>query len=87
MPLSSYHGANENVEKAVEKLFYGYGGLFHVNPDDPEEEAKVQEIQAATLQTAFPHFWKCLNAVDSVIHWWLDAPTDPVPELPSDERE
>jgi len=80
-----FHGANENVDKAVEKLFYGYGGLFHINPDDPEEEAKVQEIQAATLQNAFPHFWMCLNTVDSVILWWLDAPTDPVPELPSDE--
>lgn len=78
-----FHGANDTVEAAVEKLFYGYGGLFHVNPDDPEEEEEVREIQEATLQFAFPQFWNCLHTVDSVIHIWLDEPTKAVPPLPA----
>lgn len=78
-----FHGANQSVEDAVEKLFYGYGGLFHVNIDEPDEEEKVQEIQSATLQNAFPYFWNCLNNLDSVIHIWLDEPSKPVPPLPT----
>ncbi len=78
-----FHGANQSVEDAVEKLFYGYGGLFHMNIDEPDEEEKVREIQEATLQNAFPYFWNCLNNLDSVIHIWLDEPSKPVPPLPT----
>jgi hypothetical protein len=78
-----FHGATQTVEEAVEKLFYGFGGLFHVNINEPDEEAAVGAIQEATLQTAFPYFWNCLNNMDSVIHIWLDEPTTPVPPLPA----
>lgn len=78
-----FHGANQSVEDAVEKLFYGYGGLFHADINEPDEEEKVREIQEATLQNAFPYFWNCLNNLDSVIHIWLDEPTKTVPPLPT----
>lgn len=78
-----FQGANQTVEEAVEKLFYGFGGLFHANIHEPDEEEKVREIQEATLQHAFPYFWNCLNNLDSVIHIWLDEPTKPVPPLPT----
>lgn len=78
-----FHVANQTVEEAVEKLFYGYGGLFHANIHEPDEEEKVREIQEATLQHAFPYFWNCLNNLDSVIHIWLDDPTKAVPPLPT----
>ncbi len=78
-----FHGANQTVEAAVEKLFYGYGGLFHVNVNELDEEEQVREIQEATLQNAFPYFWNCLNNLDSVIHIWLDEPTKTVPPLPT----
>lgn len=86
LPVSDhrfFHGANQTVEAAVEKLFYGYGGLFHLNVNEPDEEEQVREIQEATLQHAFPYFWNCLNNLDSVIHLWLDEPTKPVPPLPT----
>ncbi len=78
-----FHGADQNVEEAVEKLFYGYGGLFHVDINEPNEEENVREIQEATLQNAFPYFWNCLNNLDSVIHIWLDEPAKTVPPLPT----
>jgi hypothetical protein len=78
-----FHGANQSVEDAVEKLFYGYGGLFHVDINEPDEEENVREIQEATLQNAFPYFWNCLNNLDSVIHIWLDEPAKTVPPLPT----
>jgi hypothetical protein len=78
-----FHGANQSVEAAAEKLFYGYGGLFHVNVNEPDEEEQVREIQEATLQRAFPYFWNCLNNLDSVIHIWLNDPTRHVPPLPT----
>lgn len=78
-----FHDAKLNVEDAAEKLFYGYGGLFHVNPQEPLEEESVREIQEATLQHAFPYLWNCLNNLDSVIHLWLDEPSKPVPSLPT----
>lgn len=78
-----FHNAQDDVEAAVEKLFYGYGGLFHADIHEPDEQEKVREVQEATLQHAFPHFWNCLNNLDSVIHLWLDAPNKPVPPLPA----
>ncbi len=70
-----FRDAQHNVEAAVEKLFYGYGGLFHADIHEPDEEEEVREIQEATLQNAFPYFWNCLNNLDSVIHIWLDERT------------
>lgn len=78
-----FHGVNQDVQSAVEKLFYGYGGLFHVDINEPDEEQKVREVQEAMLQNAFPYFWNCLHTLDSVIHIWLDEPTMPVPALPT----
>ena len=78
-----FRNTNQTVEEAVEKLFYGYGGLFHADLDDPAEEEEVREIQEATLQHAFPRLWNALHTLDSVIYLWLDAPNDPVPPLPT----
>ena len=78
-----FHDAKDNVEAAKDKLFYGYGGLFHTNIHEPDEEEEVREIQEATLQNAFPYFWNCLNNLDSVIHIWLDEPTKSVPPVPT----
>ena len=78
-----FQDASDDVEAAIEKLFYGYGGLFHVDINEPDEEEKVREVQEATLQHAFPYFWNCLNNMDSVIHIWLDEPTKTVPPLPA----
>jgi hypothetical protein len=54
-----------------------------VNIHEPEEDTSVRAIQHGLLQHAFPYLWWCLNALDSVIHWWLDAPNDTVPALPN----
>lgn len=78
-----FHSAKQNVEEVVEKLFYGYGGLFHADINEPEEEKEVQKIQESTLQNAFPYFWNCLNNLDSVIHLWLDEPNKTVPPVPT----
>lgn len=78
-----FHDAKDDVASAVQKLFYGYGGLFHADVHRPDEEEQVREIQEATLQNAFPFFWNCLNNLDSVIHIWLDEPMKPVPPIPT----
>lgn len=78
-----FHDAKDDVEAAVQKLFYGYGGLFHVDLNQPQEANDVREIQEATLQHAFPRLWNCLHTVDSVIHIWLDEPNKPVPQPPA----
>jgi hypothetical protein len=75
------HQATDSLEDALKKLFYGYGGLFHVNIDAPEEENSVSAIEQALLHRAFPKLGWCLNVLDSVIYWWLDAPEKPVPPL------
>lgn len=79
-----FHQPELSVEEAIEKLFYGFGGLFHVNIDDPEEEASVSAIQEGTLHHAFPYLCWSLNVLDSVIHWWLDATGDTVPPIPAE---
>ena len=78
-----FHGAQLTVDEAVEKLFYGYGGLFHADINDPAEEDAILEIQEATLQFAFPRLWNSVHILDSVIYLWLDAPSEPVPPLPT----
>lgn len=77
------HQVSTSVEDALEKLFYGFGGLFHVNTDAPDDEHSVSAIEGALLHRAFPHLVWCLNVVDSVIHWWLDASSEPVPPVTS----
>ena len=81
------HQATGSVEEAIEKLFYGYGGLFHVDVNAPEEEQAVAAIEGAMLHRAFPRLCWCLNVVDSVIYWWLDAPDEPVPSPTKTEGE
>jgi hypothetical protein len=71
-----------SVEEATKKLFYGFGGLFHVDLNVPNEEEEVREIQEAIIQSAFPYLWNSLNNMDSVIHIWLDETTKPVPPAP-----
>jgi hypothetical protein len=77
------HQATSSLEEALEKLFYGYGGLFHVNIDAPEEEQSVAAVEQALLHRSFPKMCRCLNVLDSVIYWWLDEPTKPVPPVPT----
>jgi hypothetical protein len=74
----------QSVEDAVDKLFYGYGGLFHADIDKPDEEEHVRSMQEATLQSAFPTLCNCLLNLDAVIRLWLDEPDKPVPALPID---
>lgn len=81
-----FHDAIDNVDNAVRKLFYGYGGLFHVDIHEPGEEEGVREIWEATLQHAFPYLWTCLNQLDSVLYLWLENPNEPVPSVPSDNE-
>ncbi len=76
------HQATSSLEEAIEKLFYGYGGLFHVNIHAPEEEQSVAAIEELLLHNAFPELLWCLNVIDSVINWWLDATTETVPPVP-----
>ena len=79
------HGENVSVEQSIEKFFYGYGGLFHVDIDEPEQVKSVEAIQNGYLQLAFPNLFWCLNVLDSVINWWLDATTEKVPPLSTEE--
>ena len=80
------HGAVSSLEDALHRLFYGYGGLFHVDINAPDEEEAVAAIEGALIHAAMPNLWWCLNVVDSVINWWLDAPHEPVPELPTQKE-
>jgi hypothetical protein len=75
------HGVSTSVDDALNKLFYGYGGLFHVDINAPDEKESVAAIEGALLHKAFPYLFWCLNVMDSVINWWLDAPNDAVPPL------
>lgn len=77
------HQATTSLEEAVEKLFYGYGGLFHTDIKAPDEEQNVATIERLLLHKAFPKLCWCLNVIDSVIYWWLDQPTLPVPQAPT----
>ena len=86
MPIEShqyFHGATQTVEQAVESLFYGYGGLFHVDMDKPPESETEREIRETTVQNAFPDLWTCLHNMHAVINLWLDEPTREVPPLPT----
>lgn len=75
------HKATDSVEDAVEKLFYGYGGLFHVDIHAIDEDGAVKDIELSLIQRAFPKLCECLNLVDSAIYWWLDAPDEAVPDF------
>lgn len=75
------HLANSTLEQALKKVFYGYGGLFHVDIHAPEEQKAVETIETALLHQAFPRLCWCLNVVGSVIYWWLDAPDVEVPSV------
>ena len=69
----------QSVEDAVNKLFHGYGGLFHADIDKPDEQEHVRNMQEATLQSAFPTLCDCLPNLNAVIRLWLDEPDKPVP--------
>ena len=77
------HKATSSLEDAIEKLFYGYGGLFHVDIHAPKEEENVAAVEQQLLHRAFPKMCWCLNVIDSVIYWWLDAPGETVPAVPT----
>ena len=69
------------------KLFYGYGGLFHANIEQPDEEDHVRTTQEATLQTRFPNLCRCLLNLHAVIGLWLDEPDKAVPAPPDEPSE
>jgi len=77
------HEATVTVDEALERLFYGYGGLFHVKVEAPEEEELVAVIEQSLLQEAFPKLCWCLSTIDIVINLWLDAPQEAVPQVPA----
>lgn len=77
------HVAPPTVDEALEKVFYGYGGLFHVDIKAPQEEEGMRAIEHGMLHHAFPHLCWCLNVIDSVIYWWLDATKAKVPPVPT----
>ena len=74
-------GVNTSLEDALDKLFYGFGGLFHVDIDKPDEAESVGAIESALIHGVFPHLWRCLNILDSVINWWLDETSATVPSV------
>ena len=76
------HKTTDSLEDALKKLFYGYGGLFHIDIHAPEQDCSVAEIERLVLHRAFPFLCWCLNVIDSVIYWWLDAPHETVPAIP-----
>lgn len=71
-----------SVDEALKRVFYGYGGLFHVDIHEPEEDLSIRAIEDEMLHGAFPYLFWCLNVFDSAIHWWLDEPGEEVPPLP-----
>lgn len=77
----SMFAVSTSLEEAVDKLFYGFGGLFHVDVNQPDEESATTTIEEALLHEGILHLWRCLNIVDSVIWWWLDQPTASVPAV------
>lgn len=78
-----FHVAPPTVDDALTKVFYGYGGLFHVDIHARQEEEGMRAIEHGMLHHAFPHLCWCLNVIDSVIYWWLDATTAAVPAVPT----
>lgn len=79
-----FHVTLPTVENALQKVFYGYGGLFHVDVNAPEEETSIVAIQNWMMHHAFPFLCSYLNIVDTVIVWWQDAPTESVPAVPTE---
>ena len=52
---TTFTSANLTVKEAIKKVFYGYGGLFHVNIHEPKEEENIRAIQEGMVQHAFPY--------------------------------
>jgi len=77
-----FHSANSTLAEAMQKVFYGYGGLFHIDIHAPHEDEAIKAIETELLHRAFPRLCWCLNVVGSVIYWWLDAPATEVPAVP-----
>lgn len=78
-----FHVEAPTVEEALEKVFYGYGGLFHVDIHAPLEEEGMRAIEHGMIHHAFPRLCWCLNVIDSVIYLWLDAAQADVPPVPT----
>jgi hypothetical protein len=78
-----FHVSAPTVEGALRKVFYGYGGLFHVDIHAPREVEGMRAIEHGMLHRAFPKLFWCLHVIDSVIYLWIDKPTEPVPAVPT----
>jgi hypothetical protein len=70
-----------DVDDVVQKCFYGFGGLFHVDLESELLPMQTEEVMLAALQKVFPRLWNCIRNMDASITSWLDKPNEPVPEL------
>lgn len=71
----------KSIDEIVQKYFYGFGGLFHLDLEPEINPLQSEEVMLAALQKAFPRLWRCILNIDSSITSWLDKPNEPVPEL------
>ncbi len=74
---------SSSVDDVIEHLFYGFGGLFHVDLDKPENDEQTIVLLNAALQKAFPKMVNSIFNIDAVIHMWLDDPSKTVPKCPA----
>jgi hypothetical protein len=63
-----------------------YSGRFHTDIDKAERWDSLPELMRndaeLSLQAVVPSLVNCLVIVGSVIRWWREATTEPVPPLP-----
>lgn len=71
-------------EKAIQQVFYGYSGLFHVDLKMPANDRQTTVVLNAAMQQAFPVLWNSIRNIESVITIWLDNPSASVPPCPTD---
>jgi hypothetical protein len=71
----------KSLDEIVQKYFYGFGGLFHLDLETEANPLQSEEVMLAAVQKAFPRLWRCILNVDSSITLWLDKPNEPVPDL------
>lgn len=76
--------ATSSPDEALEKLVYGYGGLFPTAVNAADEEKNLAVIEQSLLHKALPDLCNCPNVIDSVIYWRPDEPTPPVPPAPTE---
>lgn len=74
---------SSSVDEVINHLFYGFGGLFHVDLDKPDNDEQTMMLMNAALQKAFPKMVNAIFNIDAVIHMWLDDPNLSPPKSPT----